>query len=394
MNQEDNDTKQAGQTPQNITATAAGRLPVDHINIEEFKLLADNSFDSIAIAGVDGKIIYVNEAAVNTSGFKTSDLIGQDIFSFFGGALDQTLIDHLRDVVIEQKLAIHEEVNNYKSDGEIYLLDTRLLPILNQNNEIDLVMGFGKPVENADEIKENAANEFVSLTAHQLGTPLGITRWFLQSLLDGNDGDLNPQQASTAQSALDTIDDMVRLVKVLLNISRVESGRIAIHPVEVNIAEFVSSVLEEITVLAESKRIVVKLDVNGNVPKVSLDTELVFHVYMNLLTNAVKYTPPNGRVNIDIREQDGELLTSISDTGYGIPKDEQNMVFEKFYRGKNILKRDTEGSGLGLYLTKMIVERSGGRIWLESEEDKGTTFYFTLPLSGMKPKEGSVRISV
>jgi signal transduction histidine kinase len=130
----------------------------------------------------------------------------------------------------------------------------------------------------------------------------------------------------------------------------------------------------------------------GKLPLVEADQNLATIVFQNLLTNAVKYTPEGGSVKVDLAQQGEEAVLTVSDTGYGIPKEQQGKIFSKLFRADNVREAGIEGTGLGLYMVKSIVESSGGRIWFESEVGKGTTFHVALPISGMKKREGTKRL--
>jgi signal transduction histidine kinase len=234
--------------------------------------------------------------------------------------------------------------------------------------------------------------EFISLASHQLRTPLAAIRWFIEMLLSGDIGEVKQEQREIIQNVYESNERMILLVNALLNISRIESGRIMIEPKKTDLKQIITSVLEEVQVRAQLKNIQPTLQFADDVPDVRVDPKLIHHVYVNLLTNAVKYTPPRGDIIISVSVQGDCIQSAVHDTGYGIPQEDQKRIFQKFFRARNIQQMETDGTGLGLYLAKMIVEASGGEIWFESKEGKGTSFFFTIPLAGTKPKKGEVTL--
>jgi signal transduction histidine kinase len=231
-------------------------------------------------------------------------------------------------------------------------------------------------------------SEFISISSHQLRTPLSAIKWFSEMLKRGDAGKLEAQQAEFVETISNSTDRMIEIVDALLNISRLESGRIRVEPKPVDLKQLVSVVVDDIRPKMEERKQHFKVEIEDGIPEINLDPGLVGQVYRNMLINAMKYTPNGGTVTFSVKKEKDHVLTEVSDTGYGVPDDEKKKMFEKFFRGTNITKVETDGTGLGMYMAKLIVESSGGKIWFESTESKGTRFWFTLPLTGMQAKEG------
>jgi signal transduction histidine kinase len=174
---------------------------------------------------------------------------------------------------------------------------------------------------------------------------------------------------------------LIGLVNDLLDISRLERGKLQITSHPVDVAELTKGVVEEISPLMHEKDQALSVQMPDDLPRVQADTQLLRQAILNLISNAMKYTPRSGKIRIAANCADNQLRWEIQDTGIGIPESDLAKLFDKFYRAENAVAVETEGTGLGLYLVRLIVERFGGKVWCTSEEGIGSTFAFILPLA-------------
>ena len=229
---------------------------------------------------------------------------------------------------------------------------------------------------------ERLKTEFVSISAHQLRTPLSAVKWTLRMILDRELGEISKEQREFLEKTYLSNERMIHLINDLLNITRIEEGRFLYNIKSQDIVKIAERIVASSEEMARRKELDFRFQKpKVKIPEIELDPEKISLVFQNLLDNAIHYTKTGGLVKISLNylKDKKEILISVKDTGIGIPKDQQKRVFTRFFRGANAIKTETEGTGLGLFIAKNIVDAHGGRIWFESKENKGTTFYFTLP---------------
>jgi NtrC-family two-component system sensor histidine kinase KinB len=220
-------------------------------------------------------------------------------------------------------------------------------------------------------------SDFVSFATHQLRTPLSGIKWMLELAMQ--ETAMPDSTASYMKDALDASQRLIQLVNDLLDVSRLESGRMKATPQLVDLVGLTRAVLEDLKLQLEEKDQRLTLETDADRFDVFADPQLLRQVVLNLASNAIKYSPSQASISVRLTLEDDIVRWQITDTGIGIPKESQRHLFEKFYRADNVAALETDGTGLGLYLVRLIVEQIGGRVGCESEEGQGATFYFTVP---------------
>ena len=225
--------------------------------------------------------------------------------------------------------------------------------------------------------------EFISIVSHQLRSPLSNLKWALEILVSDRFGKIDGKPAEYLQILSDNTKRMGELISSLLIVSRIDQGRLPIHNAEFPLSDLVKEAIAEFKPIASASNIEIVLEtVKPNLPQAFGDSSQLKIVIENFIDNAVRYTKGAGKIVVAIVPKKDRLLFSVKDGGVGIPKEDQKHIFQKFFRSGNVLKYQTQGSGLGLYIAKSIVEKSGGKIGFKSEQDKGSTFWFTIPIAG------------
>jgi PAS domain S-box-containing protein len=270
--------------------------------------------------------------------------------------------------------------SHYKAkDGTMVPISTTASPIIVNGQpigSIEIIRDITQEYE-IDEMKSN----FISLASHQLRTPLSSVKTYSHMLLDGFMGPLTKPQIKALKTIISASNRMNETISTLLNITRIESGSIVVAKKPISISQIIEEVISEHQLAAADKSIVCKAKCPDRSVKVISDSVILKEVLGNLISNAIKYTPPSGTIRVSVSLKNTRTVTiKISDTGMGIPKNSHNDVFSKFFRAENVVKQETSGIGLGLYMVKGLVKELGGDVWFESKEGQGSDFYVSLPL--------------
>lgn len=222
--------------------------------------------------------------------------------------------------------------------------------------------------------------EFVSIASHQLRSPVSAIKWQIELLLTHLQEGLNPKQLEIIKDVNRSNERMNRLVGDLLDVARIEQGRFALISEEFNMVDALKEVIEELDVNIKTNGIRISFKTPEESIVIEGDKRRIKMVVENIISNAAKYSHEGGDVDIELFLTGRDVVVSVRDSGVGIPLEQQKQVFNKFFRSDNIVRYKTDGTGLGLYIAKNIMEQSGGKIWFTSKENAGSVFNFSMPL--------------
>ena len=342
----------------------------------------------VILTDSNGRILFANQAVTDITGYTFDEIRGKTP-RIWGGLMPSDgyalLWNHLKKGGSAKKVIV-----NRRRDGKLYTVVATITPIPGQGI-------FVATEENISTFREvdKAKTEFVSIASHQLRTPLSVIKWYVEMLLSGDVGAVSEKQTEYLQEIYTSSEHMVELVNSLLDVSRLELGTLKPNRESVSTIDIARDVIKEQTINLDKKKIKLSFTFDTKIPSIYADPKLVRMVMQNLLSNAIKYTPDKGNIHMDYSIYKKEsILFKISDNGYGIPRQQQGQIFTKFFRADNIRTKITEGTGLGLYIIKMIIDNYGGKVWFESKENKGTTFYMSIPVKIATNKEREMGLRI
>lgn len=364
--------------------------------------------DGVVLVGSDNIITMFNPGASKITGWDAKETIGLDYRSVvkFVDEKGQALEDNLHPInkVLESSKATrYDTAVLVKKDGKALSVDVSVSPLLDADTRVIGVIAVLRDVEEQRKQEKQRA-DFISTASHEMRTPVAAIEGYLALALNERVTKIDAKGRSYLEKAHASTKHLGKLFQDLLTSAKAEDGRLANHPMVIEVGDFVEHLVDDLKFAAEKKGLLLELlmgghqrtdsttlDVSKKVIKpllyVHADPDRLREVVTNLFDNAVKYTE-SGRISIGITGDSEVVQFHISDTGPGIPKEDVKHLFQKFYRVDTSATRTIGGTGLGLYICRKIIELYGGRIWAESEVDKGSTFYINLPrLSSEKAAE-------
>ena len=342
-----------------------------------------------------GLILLFNKMAEEITGISKKDALGVHfgkIVRFINEKTGKPTTDFITEAIKEKKKTTMEtDTVLLRSNGVKIPVADSAAPIFDSKGDVTGCVVVFRDVSKERSI-DRAKTELVSLSSHQLRSPLTAIGWYLELLQSKSNGTLTAKQLKLTKEIKDAYDRMTTLINSLLNVSRIDMGTFAVEPKPAKIIPILKETLELFKHQIIEKKLTLKENYSGNLDDFLVDSRIIEIIFQNLISNAVKYTPVHGSIDINVKN-DKTLLISVKDTGIGIPKSQQSKIFSKLFRADNASNVDPGGTGLGLYIVYATVRASGGKVWFESKEGKGTTFYVSYPSSGMMAKKGDKRFT-
>lgn len=337
--------------------------------------------DGVIATDRRGRVIIINDAAqmmLNLSGHKALGQSILDLLQLRGTYTLRSLLETPNEVVVTVD-------NGHSSEASALKADFSLI-----HHESGFISGIVCVLHDITEQEKNEQERrnFVSNVSHELRTPLTSMRSYLEALNDGawKDPEIAPEFLKVTQ---EETERMIRMISDLLNLSRIDSGRSELNPELIQLNNLLNFILDRFDMMIQSEKRSYRIvrEFTSRSIFVEADKDKLTQVFDNIINNAMKYSPNGGTITVRLLETHNSAIVSISDQGLGIPKKDLNKVFDRFYRVDKARSRQMGGTGLGLAISKEVIRQHNGRIWVESEEGKGSTFYVALPYEAFDDEE-------
>lgn len=348
----------------------------------EYEAMISSIGEGLIATNKKGKIIHINKVAADLLGLNIKKVLNESFFDIWQVVDEQDKIVSLKKRSIAFPLLTREKFTTtdyyyLRPDKTKFPIAITITPIILNKETIGAISIF-RDITVEKQI-DKAKTEFVAVASHQLNTPLTGIKWFASLLLKR---DLDATTKDYVKQIDISNERMIGLIGDLLDVSHIEtSKKFGVTMKKVDLVSIIKNIIKEQWPEANKKNINLLLAINWPQKLILIaDALKIRQVFQNLINNAIKYSKENTKININFRQTDKTVVVAIKDHGIGIPQSQQNRVFNKFFRANNALTVYTTGTGLGLYIAQAIIKAHQGKIWFESKENKGTTFYVSLPI--------------
>ena len=388
---------------------------------DKSRTFMETASDLMHMADKDGNITYVNESMARTLGYSKEEMIGKHVTQFLGKeTLEKDFKPKWEELVTKGKIAV--ETTWVTKDGKEIYGEMKVVAIYDSdskyagsravfrdlterkrmeqeiqekseqleasNEELraqgeELIAQQQELLEKSREVEaaSQAKSDFLASMSHELRTPLNVIIGFSQLMLDKVPGKINKEQKQSLTDILSGGEHLLGLINDTLDLSKIESGKMKLRLTDTTLSEVIEPLARTMTPILAPRRQSLDIEVEKGLPPVHADKAKLKQVLFNLLSNATRFTPDGGKLKIEAVRKNDWCQVSVVDNGIGIKKEDQERIFEPFYQLDNPLTKEKTGTGLGLALARQIVERHGGKLWVESEYGKGSRFSFTIPLA-------------
>ncbi|MBI2865500.1 MAG: PAS domain S-box protein [Chloroflexi bacterium] len=343
---------------------------------ERYRNLVETTSDWVWEVDENAVYTYASPKVRDLLGYEPEEVLGKTPFDLMPPDEARRVSGIFGPVVARREAFSALENTNRHEDGHLVVLETSGVPIFDANGAFRGYRGIDRDITERKRTEE-FREQYVHTISHDLRNPLTIIQGqaqFLRRALETTG--VKEMERRNVEAIITSARRMNAMIQDLVDSARVEAGQLQLERRPVDLKSFMSELLQRGTGVLDVGR--VRLEIPADLPPVSADPNRLERIITNLLTNALKYSPPGTEVSIVANRTDGEVRVSVTDKGVGIGPDDLPHIFERFYMAKGA--RKTEGLGLGLYITKMLVEAHGGSVWVESEMGKGSTFHFSLPI--------------
>lgn len=337
-----------------------------------FRNLVENAADAIYVVNQEGQVIDVNQAGCDALGYSLQEFKNLKVLDFNAGTLEKAVKNWGRR---GDEKALMLEGEHTRKDGTVFSVEERVGMFAFEGEDLFLIIS--RDITERKKV-ERMKDEFISTISHELRTPLTSIRGALGLLNGGVLGDLGEQAGEMVRVATENSERLMRLINDLLDIQRIESGKIEFIMENMDLNEMIHDSLQASLGLARGNRVGLVYKKRETPAFVWGDKDRLMQLMANLISNAIKFSPPEGQVEIELKEEGEKLKVSIIDHGKGVPKEFNDRIFEKFAQADGAANREKDGSGLGLNISRRIVEEHGGKIGFHSNPGEKTTFFFTL----------------